>query len=479
MSVLSQQTATPGPDRATHGDEPKATVLSSATPDQPEKEAPAPASALYGSFAELGAALAAKRGERGLSVQDVADRLKLSASVIGLLEGGRVEEIPHTAYAKGFLRSYARMLGVPDESYRHLLQRLAPQPTPEQPVFSPDKTARPRFRAPWLGALFSLLVACGIAFLVWHFDLIELVVRESSTEPQTVAPMPSSTSAALDRGRLEGMRASSARGTVDTRAGSSAGTASSSSSTAAVKPTASGAAATAQNSSPATGTTDGTVAGTDAGRVTESGRPREERDLNRLVLGGIMDGNAEGGSSLPVGAGNATSEGSPRKVLSLVDPGEREPLPAVVGANSPWSTLQGNATIAGEAGLATPEPGANQTPGADAAADGAVPQSGANTVVVVAESMCWTQVVVDGGRAAQRTLQPGETMSLDFQRKLSLRLGNAGGVRVFHNGAEIERGRPGQVRNLTFPLRDTERAPESGTPTPGAPAPSAVQPLSR
>ena len=39
---------------------------------------------------------------------------------------------------------------------------------------------------------------------------------------------------------------------------------------------------------------------------------------------------------------------------------------------------------------------------------------------------------------------------------LRLRLGNAGGVRVFYNGRELDRGRQGQVRNWNFPLTPEE-----------------------
>ena len=89
--------------------------------------------------------------------------------------------------------------------------------------------------------------------------------------------------------------------------------------------------------------------------------------------------------------------------------------------------------------------------------DQAVAQNGKHTVTIMAESQCWTQVTADSGRPAQRTLQPGESMSVPFDSSLTLRLGNAGGVKVFYDGIEqTDRGRVGQVRTLNFPPAPVE-----------------------
>ena len=65
---------------------------------------------------ELGALLGERREALGLSKADVAERLKYTESRIGDVERGDLSSMPHKAYAKGFLRTYARMLGLsPDE----------------------------------------------------------------------------------------------------------------------------------------------------------------------------------------------------------------------------------------------------------------------------------------------------------------------------------------------------------------------------
>lgn len=363
----------------------------------------------YATFADLGSALRSARKARNLSLEDVAGILKLSVSVLQALEEGNRDKFPHSAYAKGFLRSYAGYLKFDPESYREVLKIFTPEPELTEPVYAPDRSARPRMRTPWLGAVVSLLIACLIGWSVWHFQLLDLLIKEGNPDPQTTAPMQSSASASLEQSLASEQESRDA--------------------------------VLANPNQPA-----GSFSGI-FGQVTQD-----------PVLSGNMQTPAQATPGMPAGAGSVSSEGSPSKSLSLVEPGEREPLPAVVLPGSPWATLQGNATLAGEAGLAEPDPAAvnsgnSANPNLPVPPEALMAADGKNTVTVVAEAVCWTQVTADSGRAVQRTLQVGETFTVSFAKSLSLRLGNAGGVRVFYNGTELDKGRAGQVRNLTFPPR--------------------------
>ena len=368
--------------------------------------------------AGLGALLRAAREARGLSLADVANALKLGEDALSAIEEGRYEIFPHKAYARGFLRSYAQYLKVPRETCQPVLDILSPRQEFDTPVYAPQRAARPRRHRPWIGVVASLAIACLIGFAIWYFNLIDLVVREASDEPQTVAPMPSSASPTLDRQMRE--REETVRRAQAERAQKQANASAS-------------------------------------GAVVNPNLPQGMAGS----LSGNMQDPAQATPGMPRGAGSSVSEGSP--TLSLVDPGEREPLPAVVTPGSPWSTLQGNATIAGEAGLAEPEPAPSGVSGINSVnpnlPQGVNPASqaaGPNTVVVVAETTCWTSVTVDNARSVQRTLQTGESLTLNFAQSLRLRLGNAGGVRVYYNGRELDRGRQGQVRNWNFPLTADE-----------------------
>ncbi len=75
----------------------------------------------------VGAALREARERAGLSVEDVANRLKFAPRQITALERDDFANLPETAFVRGFVRSYARMLQL-DEV--RLLAALPGAPTP-------------------------------------------------------------------------------------------------------------------------------------------------------------------------------------------------------------------------------------------------------------------------------------------------------------------------------------------------------------
>ena len=60
----------------------------------------------------LGKKLSQAREGLGLSVGEVAERLKLSARQIEALEKDDYSNLPETVFVRGFLRSYARFLNL-------------------------------------------------------------------------------------------------------------------------------------------------------------------------------------------------------------------------------------------------------------------------------------------------------------------------------------------------------------------------------
>ncbi|HWT11085.1 MAG TPA: RodZ domain-containing protein, partial [Roseomonas sp.] len=69
--------------------------------------------------ARVGEDLREARLTLGASVEDMADHLRINRRYIHALEEGRVRDLPGSAYAVGFVRSYASALGLdPDEAVR-------------------------------------------------------------------------------------------------------------------------------------------------------------------------------------------------------------------------------------------------------------------------------------------------------------------------------------------------------------------------
>jgi len=93
----------------------------------------------------VGAELAAARERLGWTLPDIAAHLRIRLPFLVAIEQGRIEELPGTAYAMGFVRTYAKSLGLePDAIARRFRAEVAdvarkpelafPAPVPERGV---------------------------------------------------------------------------------------------------------------------------------------------------------------------------------------------------------------------------------------------------------------------------------------------------------------------------------------------------------
>ncbi len=74
---------------------------------------------------EFGANLRAERERKGISLEEVSNRLKIHVRMLRALEEGDREHFPHAAYAKGFIRSYAGYLGLSSEEIAEALGSIS------------------------------------------------------------------------------------------------------------------------------------------------------------------------------------------------------------------------------------------------------------------------------------------------------------------------------------------------------------------
>ncbi|MGQ4879190.1 RodZ domain-containing protein [Billgrantia sp. LNSP4103-1] len=116
-----------------------------------------------------GEMLRRERETQGLSLEEVATALNLRPAVVIGMEEDNYEQVPVATYRRGYLRAYARLLGMDD---RPVLQayadRFATQEN-EQRV-TPVQVTRPPSRiGAWLFKLVTLLVIAGLIglTLVW------------------------------------------------------------------------------------------------------------------------------------------------------------------------------------------------------------------------------------------------------------------------------------------------------------------------
>ncbi|WP_300717452.1 helix-turn-helix domain-containing protein [uncultured Desulfovibrio sp.] len=85
-----------------------------------------------------------------------------------------------------------------------------------------------------------------------------------------------------------------------------------------------------------------------------------------------------------------------------------------------------------------------------AAADSTLP-AGRHRLVVTGIGDCWMRATVDG-EVRQFSVRKGDIITLEFGTGLEVKLGNAGGVQLTYDGAELPApGQTGQVKTLVFP----------------------------
>ena len=152
-----------------------------------------------GSF---GARLKKQREQRKISLDDISASTKIGTRFLKALEDENFDQLPGGIFNKGFVRAYARHLGLDeDQTVEDYLEASganlpAPPNTPEKPVLElrPELERKPRDKdeagIPW-GILAALLLAVAFGFALWSFYTREK--QRAATQPDDqVAPVASS-----------------------------------------------------------------------------------------------------------------------------------------------------------------------------------------------------------------------------------------------------------------------------------------------
>jgi transcriptional regulator with XRE-family HTH domain len=156
----------------------------------------------------LGDAFRTAREAQGLTLSDVAQRIHIRTAYLAAIESEDWNVIGPTVYVKGFLRSYARCLGLDaDAAVRELGADVETAPVrnaapakPAAPAFTPAQrpeapaaanrgaTARPR-RGPSVGALAGLAVALGLVLVAaYEYVDMRLGAPVAASDSATAAP---------------------------------------------------------------------------------------------------------------------------------------------------------------------------------------------------------------------------------------------------------------------------------------------------
>jgi cytoskeleton protein RodZ len=136
----------------------------------------------------FGARLKRERQQRKIELDDISATTKISTRFLRALEEEQFDQLPGGIFNKGFVRAYARHLGIDeDQAIADYLAAAAPsQPEAQQasaielPPPKPEGENHPAAEIPWGGLAFALLVI-AFGFATWGF-----YSREKSTKPARV-----------------------------------------------------------------------------------------------------------------------------------------------------------------------------------------------------------------------------------------------------------------------------------------------------
>lgn len=118
--------------------------------------------------ASFGTWLRRQREAREISLRDIAERTKIGIRYLEALEEDRLDVLPAPVFTKGFLREYARYIGLsPDEAVNYYLSYLGTHGGPD--ASDPKELVRARPRAAsgrWTFVFFLVATALLLALLV-------------------------------------------------------------------------------------------------------------------------------------------------------------------------------------------------------------------------------------------------------------------------------------------------------------------------
>ncbi len=110
------------------------------------------------------------REGKGISLREVAEETKIRVHYLRALEGDDYASLPGEVYARGFLRNYARFLGIPADE----MSQFKPITPPEergarlqQPVI--QRRSKPRKPRRWLSALLLIFGIAVVAFFLLSY----------------------------------------------------------------------------------------------------------------------------------------------------------------------------------------------------------------------------------------------------------------------------------------------------------------------
>jgi cytoskeletal protein RodZ len=118
--------------------------------------------------AELGQRLRQARESLGLSLDDVEESTRIRRVFIEALEEDRFDALPGAVYARGFLRNYARLLGLDAGELLQEFEAATGTSSTHVPQVLDQPLARPSRIGRWIGTLLIVLLVGAVSVAGWY-----------------------------------------------------------------------------------------------------------------------------------------------------------------------------------------------------------------------------------------------------------------------------------------------------------------------
>lgn len=149
----------------------------------------------------LGESLRIEREKQGLAIDTLAPEIRIKPAILRAIEADDTGHIPKV-YLRGYVRSYARRLGLKPADVE---VRIGAAPADEPPVQSVFSEALPRDRSErWFKASSYVLASAVVIALVWQFTTEAVRFSQGEPLPRSTSmdiPRPAGSSAAAEQQR--------------------------------------------------------------------------------------------------------------------------------------------------------------------------------------------------------------------------------------------------------------------------------------
>lgn len=155
------------------------------------------------SRSRCGGALRTARENQGLSIQEIASRLRLSPKQIEAIEADNFAALPEPTIVRGFIRNYAKQLKINAEPLLDAYNVIVPSVNPHELIVKPSANMKmTSYKKPNTGRnlLLGLLAMAGLGAWLFYQNYVE---KPSPTAPsagvESTEPLPEAALPAAER----------------------------------------------------------------------------------------------------------------------------------------------------------------------------------------------------------------------------------------------------------------------------------------